>query len=364
MKKNDKNKKPFPVARAKTLRRLGRQKGLLRDAIRSPLLAWIGKHLGLDRELAAAYAAIFAEALDHGGLADVDAVAARHGLKGNERLGFAAALDKLQQLGLLTSRGKGSRSVLLNPMVNLDTVAFVEVLHGEDSDSCVNFEDPLAVIGEAEKLINLSHDRDISRQIFFSSIARLAAKSAGRNPMRAWLKGVPPVEIVIFFMAASAASIKWDTYAYDLDDCFKLCQFPMDEKGRLLRHINGGKTLVGKRRLVKFKKSDHFDCLAFRLRRKAAEKLYSQLRQSGMNEEEGDGQVTRLKPYPKKRGELFLNPSLAKELDVLERACSQAGFSRFSRGLKKSGLPPGLTILLHGAPGTGKTVAAPISEIA
>jgi SpoVK/Ycf46/Vps4 family AAA+-type ATPase len=49
---------------------------------------------------------------------------------------------------------------------------------------------------------------------------------------------------------------------------------------------------------------------------------------------------------------------MAKELAALERACAPADFRRFANGLRKAGLPPGLTILLHGAPGTGKTVAA------
>jgi SpoVK/Ycf46/Vps4 family AAA+-type ATPase len=55
---------------------------------------------------------------------------------------------------------------------------------------------------------------------------------------------------------------------------------------------------------------------------------------------------------------LFLHAGTVKELAALERACAPAAFRRFVSGLKKAGLPPGLTILLHGAPGTGKTVAA------
>ena len=185
--------RPFPITRARALRRLGKRKGLLSGAVRSPLLAWIGKHLGLDRKLAATYAALFAEAIDHNGLADLEAVAERHCLKGEARLPLTAAVEKLRQSGLVVvNRGKASRSILMGSIVELDAVVFVEILYGKDSDSRVDFDDPLAVIGEADELLHLSHDREISRQMLFSSLSRLAAKSAGRNPLGTWLKGCLP----------------------------------------------------------------------------------------------------------------------------------------------------------------------------
>lgn len=369
MKKSDKKKKngaesakksgkrPFPIARARDLRRLGRRKGLLRGAVRSPLLAWIGKHLDLDRELAAAYAALFAEAIDHNGLADLEAVAERHSLKGEARLPFTASVEKLRQSGLVVvNRGKASRSILMGSMVELDAVVFVEILHGKDSDSRVDFDDPLAVIGEADELLHLSHDHEISRQMLFSSLSRLAAKSAGRNPLGAWLKGLPAVEMALFFMAASTAAVTGR--AYDLDDFFRDCQLPMGEKGLVLRLINDGRALAAKRRLVKFKNNDISQCLAFKLGPGPTQKLFPRLRNADRDDEDGDKEVVGLKLCPEKPTMLFLPAGLAKELAALERACAPAGFRRFASGLRKAGLPPGLTILLHGAPGTGKTVAA------
>ena len=349
--------RPFPITRARALRRLGKRKGLLCGAIRSPLLAWIGKRLGLDRELAATYAALFAEALDHSGLADVEAVASKHSLKGEARLPFTASVEKLQQLGLVVvNRGKASRSILMGSMVELDAIIFVEILHGMDSDSRVDFNDPLAVIGEADELLRFSHNHEISRQRLFSSLSRLAAKSAGRNPLGNWLKGLPAIEMALFFMAASTAAVT--RRAYDLDDFFTDCQLPMGEKGRLLHLINNGQSLVAKRRLVEFKNNDISECLAFKLGPGSIEKLYPRLRTVGRDDDARGGEVVGLKPCPEKPTMLFLPAGLAKELAALEHACTPAAFRHFASGLKKAGLPPGLTILLHGAPGTGKTVAA------
>lgn len=349
--------RPFPITRARALRRLGKRKGLLSGAVRSPLLAWIGKHLGLNHELAATYAALFAEAIDHNGLADLEAVAVKHCLKGEARLPFTSSVEKLRQSGLVVAnRGKSSRSILMGSMVELDAVVFVEILHGKDSDSRVDFDDPLAVIGEADELLHLSHHREISRQMLFSSLSRLAAKSAGRNPLGTWLKGLPAVEVALFFKAASTAAVT--QRAYDLDDFFSDCQLPMGEKGHLLHLINDGRSLAAKRRLVEFKNNDMSECLAFKLGPGSIEKLFPRLRNVGGDDDTRSGEVVGLKPCPEKPIMLFLPAGLAKELTALERACAPAAFLRFASGLKKAGLPPGLTILLHGAPGTGKTVAA------
>ena len=270
---------------------------------------------------------------------------------------MTAAVEKLRQSGLvLVNRGKASRSILMGSMVELDAVVFVEILHGKDSDSRVDFDDPLAVIGEADELLHLSHDREISRQMLFSSLSRLAAKSAGRNPLGTWLKGLPAVEMAIFFMAASTAAVTYRVY--DLDDFFRDCQLPMGEKGHLLRLINDGRSLAAKRRLVEFKNNDMSECLAFRLGPGSIEKLYPRLRTVGRDDDTKGGEVVGLKPCPEKPTRLFLPAGMAKELAALERACAPAAFRRFANGLRKAGLPPGLTILLHGAPGTGKTVAA------
>gem|GEM_PF-1022604 len=349
--------KPFPITRARALCGLGKRKGLLNGAVRSPLLGWIGKHLGLDLGLAATYAALFAEAAENNGLVDSKAVAERHCLKGEASLPFTASVEKLRQLGLVVvNRGKASRSILMGSIVELDAVVFVEILCGKDSDSRVDFDDPLAVIGEAEELLFLSHHREISRQRLFSSLFRLAAKSVGRNPLGAWLKRLPAVEIALFFKAASTAAVT--RRPYDLDDFFSDCQLPMGEKGHLLRLINDGQSLVAKRCLVEFKNNGTSDCLAFKLAPGSIEKLYPRLRTVGRDDDTRGGEVVVLKPCPEKPTMLFLPAGMAKELAALERACAPAAFRRFASGLKEAGLPPGLTILLHGAPGTGKTVAA------
>ena len=159
MKKQDKmggkavekpRKKPFPVARATALRRLGRKKGLLAGKVGSPMLEWLGRRLDLEPKLAAAYTALFAEALDHRGQAEIDIVAERHGLKGEASLAFIAAVEQLFEAGLVLKPESRPKPVVLGTMLHLDSVVFLEVLHGTESDAGVDFSDPLAVIGEAE----------------------------------------------------------------------------------------------------------------------------------------------------------------------------------------------------------------------
>ena len=365
MKKQDKmdakavekpKKKPFPVARSTTLRRLGRKKGLLAGKVSSPMLEWLGKKLGLEPKLAAAYTALFAEALDHRGQAEIDIVAERHGLKGEARLAFIAMVEKLLEAGLVLKGERQPKPALLGTMLTLDSVVLMEVLHGTDSDAGVDFSEPMAVIGEAERLLPLSGCREISRKTYYSRLSRLAAKSAGRNVLGQWLEGLPPVELALFFTAAIMAGA--NGRPYDVDDFFNDCQLAAEEKGRWLRLFNKGEALVCKRHLARFGKSPITDSLSFLLSKRAVNRLYPKLRNPGSAREEGEAKVTGLQPCPERRNELFLDPGLAGELTALERACAPAGFEIFQRELGKAGLPQGLTILMHGAPGTGKTAAA------
>lgn len=348
--------KIFSIERAKELLKLGRRKGLLDGKVCSTLLDGIGKSLGLNRDLAAVYAAFFAEALDHSGMASIDEVAERHGLKDDKKLALTAQAEKLIQAGLAIVRGKPKRSLLLGSVLEMDAVAFTEVLHGEESDSHVDFDDPLAVVSEAEHFFGLCYDREISRQTFFIRLNRLATKSGGRNVLGTWFKGLPPEEEAILFKAVSGVALREPSI--ELFDLFAECQIPLATRGRLLKQIEEKRTLVGRRRLVDFTQDERTGNVSFRLGDRAAAKLLPNRWKHRKQSEEENGKVAWLQPCPNKCKELFLDPKLAAELRSLENACKPGEFKRFRQGLKKAGLPPGLTILLHGAPGTGKTVAA------
>lgn len=56
-----------------------------------------------------------------------------------------------------------------------------------------------------------------------------------------------------------------------------------------------------------------------------------------------------------KAKELFYNPANAKDIERLENLCKEETFQEMRKRLEEKNLPKGLTILLHGAPGTGKT---------
>ena len=53
--------------------------------------------------------------------------------------------------------------------------------------------------------------------------------------------------------------------------------------------------------------------------------------------------------------ELFYNPVNEKDIERLENLCKEETFQEMRKRLEEKNLPKGLTILLHGAPGTGKT---------
>jgi len=348
-------KKTFPVERARKLRFLGCKKELLKGKVESPLLDEIGRRLGLDQRLAAVYLALFAMALDHGGYVSTNDTAERFGLKESKRLSFLADCEKLRQAGLALARGKAGRSLVLGPAMELDTIAFAEVLHGEDSDAHVDFSEPLAVVEEAEELLGLASDREISQPVLFSHLVRLVNKSAGRNVLGTWLRGLPAVEIAIFFRAAEATIRQ---RLKELEDLFDDCRLSLADRGQMQRLVDLHKTNVERRRLVKFLKSDRDGCISLKLGEKATEKVFSRQRPSDLDAGEDGSRITKLLPRPENRREIFLASELTAELASLENACSPTGFRRFQRGLKKAGLPSGLTVLMHGAPGTGKTAAA------
>lgn len=56
-----------------------------------------------------------------------------------------------------------------------------------------------------------------------------------------------------------------------------------------------------------------------------------------------------------KAKELFYNPVNEKDIERLENLCKEETFQEMRKRLEEKNLPKGLTILLHGAPGTGKT---------
>lgn len=54
---------------------------------------------------------------------------------------------------------------------------------------------------------------------------------------------------------------------------------------------------------------------------------------------------------------LFFNKSEAKQLELLKSLLQEENFTQIRKRLQRKGLPQGITALLHGLPGTGKTEA-------
>ena len=188
-------------------------------------------------------------------------------------------------------------SMLLDSMVTLDAVVFTEVLNGRDSAADVDLKDALTVVGAADELIRLCLCRDISRQVFFTRLSRLAAGSRGRNPLGEWLQGLPAVETALVFMAAAYAANAEG--GFEMDTFLENCQLPLGDRGRFLRRIKEGRLQAKKRGLVQFKKNRRSGTLLFRLAPEMVETLYPKLRSRVPEEvEEEDSKVAGLKPCP------------------------------------------------------------------
>ena len=101
--------RPFSITRARALRRLGKRKGLLSGAVRSPLLAWIGKRLPLSHQLF----------LIHGEVPSLLGLQARlAGILDSERI----VLPAIDQAYELTPEGAQPLTAVALPRVEPDKV--------------------------------------------------------------------------------------------------------------------------------------------------------------------------------------------------------------------------------------------------
>lgn len=69
-----------------------------------------------------------------------------------------------------------------------------------------------------------------------------------------------------------------------------------------------------------------------------------------------------IQPESLEKETLFYNPPEEKQINLLSEALSEASYQKIREGLLAQSLKPGFTLLLYGAPGTGKT--ASVKQIA
>lgn len=114
-----------------------------------------------------------------------------------------------------------------------------------------------------------------------------------------------------------------------------------------------GKTKLNTLNLVEKDKSQFGDRHRLRLSEKAVNMLYDMEGISFISKESKNDKLI----YPDKiqKSNLFYNPSEAQLLEPVESSMSKTSFLKLQKRLKSNNMPVGVSVLLYGTPGTGKT---------
>src|SRR5690606_33204769 len=128
------------------------------------------------------------------------------------------------------------------------------------------------------------------------------------------------------------------------------------DKGASLMFLNmilDGQTKLTQHNLIEFSKENYRN----RISAKLSKNLLKFLREKENIQveffEEENQQLIQAKSI--KRKELIYNEKEIQSIEIVKTAISEIKFRRLQKRLKSKAMPLGITILLHGEPGTGKT---------
>lgn len=176
----------------------------------------------------------------------------------------------------------------------------------------------------------------------------LGAINDGSEGNMWWDQDYGNVKIFLLF-----ARSLWTEKSVTIKGALEEADYSISDTINVLNDFKSGNTPVLKKGYIEIDKTDIADNMKVEWGPKVKEafKGYEEL----LLQDQSAKELQKIAYKDIKEKTLFYNESNQKDIDRLESIIKEENYINLRKRLKEKGLPMGLTVLLYGAPGTGKT---------
>lgn len=275
------------------------------------------------------------------------------GLVNNQYSEILGTAKKLKEKGYLVFGGRRKSGIdNFFPDITLDEGIFDTLVMGTDSLEAVNFKDIYSITEVISNLIDQKEDDAISDERFDIEIQRIVKRISPELPYSDLIKNFSNTEVA-FLAYAIKEYIRGrpETYVSNFSDAIISS---LSQKARFLKKVMNEKLDVIKKGLISITYDSRFQSdPEFSLSEAAVAEFFSK----GKAKQKLKLSICKQISLKAKKN-LFLENELQSEIEKIATTISIKNFKKVEKDLKKHGFPPGMIMLFHGKPGTGKTASA------
>ncbi len=270
---------------------------------------------------------------------------------------FSPVLDSLVNKRLLI-KNVGYDLKVIATRFHVSTYIFNAISLNKPIPQKDNFEDVYEVIERINEMICDRERNNLSTEDLFIEVLGLMNKE----------KGFPLIKKILDFnfLEDDTLLLVYLSYAFandsneaDIERYIYYVYESMGSKIRAKKHLFSGQSRLMEEELISFVDDNFYGGKELSLTDKAIELLFTEdLKVLEKNKSFNPKHCTSLNPQKIKPVNLFFNEKEKKQLGLIEKLLVQENFEKTTQKFTNLGLPAGITILLYGDPGTGKTQIA------
>jgi hypothetical protein len=329
---------------------------LLTQPIKNKILDQLCRDFNLSLEEACVFAVFFKRQLGDDLNIDLKSIRDEFNIDIESYGRLLKIVSRLKETGILNLNASDS-IISKNPMYpvfDLDEGVFTKLVLGKDPWGDINPKDIYSVADAAVRILDQRESNDIDLTKCYMMLSNIKDSIPQTVPFSAVLKGLKSMDLAFFFYAI-AQYLKGNEYAYAsrfADDILE----SVSTKARLLTNVQQKNMVSIRRGWVDLDEETTFirDPI-FRLSEKAIEVLFMGGKQA----------LTAYRPQfcrhlkyeDLKANKLFLPGKTGDAIQLLERSLTRRNLFRLTARLRKKNMPTGITCILHGPSGTGKTAS-------
>ena len=206
---------------------------------------------------------------------------------------------------------------------------------------------------QLEQLTKSKNEYEIEHYFFIHEIKELIDENKKYKLVDYAFKNLEVIEIFLFFwVVLDAINHGENNYQTSLQNAVNNFTFSKNETFDFISKFIDGKSNLTKLNLIEMDNAQFSNDLKIQLSDKGIKMLFEM---EGLKFNHIKNNIGLMYPDAIKKTTLFYNQKEQQQLEPLVKSMSSKSFTDLQKRLKEQNLPVGITALLFGSPGTGKT---------
>ena len=247
-----------------------------------------------------------------------------------------------------SERNYHTNTIILNYIISNEKIPDELIIVNPKKDSIIQFFDDI------DELIDLKEHKETSHRVFIAELKRLVDKYNRYKLVEFAFKNLDFIDMFIFFNVINDILNKGENnFCTSLQ---KSAEIFTDKKREAITYISkfiNNETKLNTLNLVEKDEVEFSNQHEIQLTEKGVKLLY-EMEEIKIEYKEVQNKKL-ISPQNIKKINLFYNTSEEIQLTPILRSMSNTSFTNLQKRLKNNNLPTGITALLYGDPGTGKT---------